>query len=154
MTKHEQQRETLNRLQAALAAEDDLIAALATVACELFHGFAHFHWVGFYRVVREKVLKIGPYQGTHGCATIPFDRGVCGACARTGQTQVVSDVSQVSHHIACSHTTCSEIVVPVRDAASRLVAVLDVDSNHHRAFDDTDVAFLEAVARLLAQRDW
>ena len=73
------------RVKDLIADETDLIAVMATVACELHHAFDYFDWTGFYRVVAPGLLKIGPYQGTHGCLTIPFERGVCGAAARLRQ---------------------------------------------------------------------
>jgi L-methionine (R)-S-oxide reductase len=151
MSKSSHQQEVLTRLRAALADEPDRIAVMATVACELFHEFDHFDWVGFYRVVDSRTLKVGPYQGSHGCTTIPFDRGVCGACARTRRLQLVNDVSQAPHHIACSSTTQSELVVPVLDVDGTLIAVLDVDSDQRNAFDDSDVRFLQEVAGLCAR---
>jgi len=145
MTKTEQYEQTLPHLRALIEGEADEIALMATVACELHHGLAHFDWTGFYRVVAPGVLKVGPYQGGHGCLTIPFERGVCGQCAREGKTQVVPDVTKLPYHIACSSSTRSEIVVPVLDAAGRVRAVLDVDSDTLGAFDETDVRFLEEV---------
>jgi GAF domain-containing protein len=127
------------------AGEADAIAVMATFVCELHHGLEHFDWTGFYRVVAPGVLKVGPYQGGHGCLTIPFDRGVCGKCAREGRTQIVDDVTQVPYHIACASSTRSEIVVPVFDAAGRVRAVLDVDSDRPAAFDATDARYLEEV---------
>jgi L-methionine (R)-S-oxide reductase len=148
MGKSSLQQEVLGRLRAALAGEEDLIAAMATAACELYHAFDHFDWVGFYRAIDDNTLKIGPYQGTHGCTTIRFDQGVCGACARTQQTQLVNDVALAPHHIACSNTTQAELVVPLLNAQGAVIAVLDVDSNQLNAFDESDVRFLEAVAVL------
>ena len=58
--------------------EDDVIALMATVVCELHHSDDRFDWTGFYRVTSTEMLKIGPYQGGHGCLQIPFTRGVCG----------------------------------------------------------------------------
>jgi GAF domain-containing protein len=75
------------------------------------------------------VLKLGPYQGEHGCLIIPFDKGVCGAAARNWQTQIVDDVQQFDGHIACAASTQSELVIPVFDRNQNLVAVLDVDSD-------------------------
>ena len=124
--------------------EDDPIALMATVTCELHHHFAHFHWTGFYRVVGTEVLKIGPYQGGHGCLVIPFSRGVCGAAARSGQTQLVSDVEAFPGHIACAASTRSEIVVPVY-SSGRVIAVFDVDSNDPDAFDEDDRDALESI---------
>ncbi|MBP7000969.1 GAF domain-containing protein [Amaricoccus sp.] len=140
------------RIDALVAGEDDPVALMATVACELFHGVEGFDWVGFYRVVAPEVLKIGPYQGGHGCLVIPFARGVCGAAAREGRTQVVRDVDAFPGHIACAASTRSEIVVPVHDAAGRLIAVLDVDSDTPAAFDEADAVALEAIVRAVFAR--
>ncbi len=93
------------------------------------------------------LLKVGPYQGGHGCLRITFDRGVCGACARSGEVQVVPDVGLFPDHIACSSSTRREIVLPVRDGAGWLIAVLDVDSDREAAFDARDA---EGLALILA----
>ena len=71
---------TLAKTIAALTeGETDEVALMATVACEVHHSDDRFDWTGFYRVVAPELLKIGPYQGGHGCLQIPFSRGVCGA---------------------------------------------------------------------------
>lgn len=125
--------------------EDDVVALMATLACELHHADDRFDWTGFYRVVAPELLKIGPYQGGHGCLTIPFSRGVCGAAARTGEVQVVDDVDAFPGHIACASSTRSEIVLPVRDSAGHLVAVLDIDSDQPGAFTQEDARGLETI---------
>lgn len=137
-------------IQALIAGENDEIAVMSTVAAELNHAFPHFHWVGFYRVIRPGILKVGPYQGGHGCLTIPFDRGVCGRCATERTTQVIEDVTRVPHHIACSGSTRSEIVVPVIDHHGGLRAVLDIDSDDHAAFDTVDQTCLEQITSDMA----
>ena len=75
------------RLDALCAGEFDPVSLMATFACEVHHTLPQAHWTGFYRVVAPGLLKIGPYQGGHGCLAIPFDRGVCGAAARTGRSR-------------------------------------------------------------------
>jgi len=127
--------------------EDDVIAIMATVACELHHSDDRFDWTGFYRVTSPKMLKIGPYQGGHGCLRIPFSHGVCGAAARLGKTQLVPDVDAFVGHIACASSTLSEIVLPVWGKAGDLLAVLDIDSNQLDAFTQTDA---DALAEILA----
>jgi GAF domain-containing protein len=144
--KRQRYQQTGQNIRALIAGESDEIAVMATVAAELHHAFPHFHWVGFYRVVRRGLLKVGPYQGGHGCLTIPFERGVCGRCARDKTTQLVADVTQVPHHIACSSTTRSEIVVPVLDGRGEVRAVLDIDSDIPGAFDAVDQEELETMA--------
>jgi GAF domain-containing protein len=143
-------RTVRSNVRALLAHETDWIAALASVACELHHGFDHYDWTGFYRVVTAELLVIGPYQGTHGCLRIPFDRGVCGAAARTRVTQRVDRVADHPDHIACSASTRSEIVVPVLAPDGGVLAVLDVDSDLEAAFTDVDQAELEHVCRELS----
>jgi GAF domain-containing protein len=125
--------------------ETDQIALMATLACEVHHADARFDWTGFYRVVGPELLKIGPYQGGHGCLTIPFSRGVCGAAARTGAVQLVPDVEAFADHIACSSSTRSELVLPVRDGAGRLIGVFDIDSDQPDAFGDADATALQAI---------
>jgi L-methionine (R)-S-oxide reductase len=125
--------------------ETDTVALMATVVCELHHNHPMADWTGFYRVVSPDLLKIGPYQGGHGCLVIPFSRGVCGAAARTGQVQNVPDVDAFSDHIACSSSTRSELVLPVRNANGRLLGVLDLDSDTPAAFTPEDEAWLVAL---------
>jgi len=125
--------------------ETDEVALMATVACELHHADDRFDWTGFYRVTQPGILKIGPYQGGHGCLVIPFARGVCGAAARTGEVQLVDDVNAFDGHIACASSTQSEIVLPVRNAAGQVIAVLDIDSNRPAAFTQDDATQLAAI---------
>lgn len=125
--------------------ETDTVALMATVVCEVHNGHPLSDWTGFYRVVAPELLKIGPYQGGHGCLVIPFSRGVCGAVARSGQALIVPDVDAFADHIACSSTTRSELVLPVRNGAGRLLGVLDLDSNTPAAFTETDRTRLEGI---------
>jgi GAF domain-containing protein len=140
------------RIDALLEDETDWVAAMATVACELHHSFAHYDWTGFYRAVGDDHLIVGPYQGPHGCLHIDFERGVCGAAARTRETQLWPDVSEAPDHIACQSSTQSEIVVPIVTPDDRLLAVLDVDSDTLGAFDETDREYLEALCQSLGEQ--
>ena len=127
--------------------EGDPIALMATIACELHHSDDRFDWTGFYRVTAPEMLKIGPYQGGHGCLQIPFSRGVCGAAARLNETQLVDDVDAFPGHIACASSTRSEIVLPVHNKTGEVIAVLDIDSNQPAAFTQKDADALEAILR-------
>ena len=138
-------REVVARIGLLLDGETDWVAAMATVASELHAAFEHYDWTGFYRVVAPELLKIGPYQGGHGRLVIPFSRGVCGACARTGEVQLVADVEAFPGHIACAASTRSEIVLPVRDSQGTLIAVFDIDSDRPAAFTAEDAAELSRI---------
>lgn len=133
------------RCAALTEGESDEIALMATLACEIHQSDARFDWTGFYRVTAPGVLKIGPYQGGHGCLTIPFERGVCGAAARERDVQIVDDVDAFPGHIACSSSTKSELVLPVTGPGGRLVGVLDIDSDRPAAFDRADADGLAAI---------
>ena len=138
-------QQVITKLRAICAGESDHVTLMAVVAGELFHAVDGFDWVGFYRVVAPGVLKLGPYQGGHGCLVIPFDKGVCGAAAREKQTQIVNDVHQFDGHIACAASTQSELVIPVFDKGHDLVAVLDIDSDQPAFFSRQLAAQLETI---------
>jgi len=90
---------------------------------------------------------VGPFQGLPACVRIALDKGVCGAAARTRETQRVADVHAFPGHIACDAASRSELVVPlVRDGA--LIGVFDVDSPVPDRFDVEDQVGLERIAAL------
>ena len=126
----------VEQVDAVLAGIDDPVAAMATVSCLVHHAFGHL-WTGFYRVVEpDRLLRVGPYQGTLGCLEIAFGKGVCGTAAAERRTVVVEDVHAFPGHIACDARSRSEIVVPVVDRDGALLAVFDVDSERPATFDD------------------
>ncbi|WP_417491188.1 GAF domain-containing protein [Maricaulis sp.] len=138
------------QIASVIAGETSVTARYASAACLLREAFgARFFWTGFYVVdpLKPDELVVGPYQGTLGCLRIPFGRGVCGAAAATGETQLVSDVHAFPGHIACDSRSNSEIVVPVFGPDGVLAAVLDIDSTEFGAFDLEDQAGLEAICR-------
>ncbi len=147
MDKADQYAAVAKEIAAVLEGEPNITARMATVSNMLHHAFDHYFWTGFYLVDPEKPdeLVIGPYQGTLGCLRIPFGKGVCGTAAASGETQIVDDVHAFPGHIACDARSASEIVVPVRDGAGRLIAVFDVDSDRKAMFTEADKNGLETI---------
>ena len=141
--------EVADEIASVLDGEPNLTARMATVASMLANSFEHYFWTGFYVVDpdRPRELVVGPYQGSLGCLRIAFGRGVCGAAAETGQTQLVADVHAFPGHIACDSRSESEIVVPVFDATGTLLAVFDVDSDRPAAFDAIDQDGVERILK-------
>lgn len=133
--------EALPQILAAIAGETDAVALQSTLACLLWETMVQTSWCGFYRRIAETTLAVGPYQGTMGCLRIDFARGVCGACARTREAQLVPDVEQFPGHIACDGATRSELVLPVI-AGGELRAVLDLDARTLAAFDPAEARLL------------
>lgn len=133
------------QVRAVLEGIDDEIAAMATMSAMIHNAFGHL-WTGFYRVVvPNRLLRVGPYQGTLGCLEIDFGRGVCGTAAQTGETQLVEDVMTFPGHITCDARSRSEIVVPVFNRDDDLIAVLDIDSDQVAAFSDEDRVGLQSL---------
>ncbi|ABG29764.1 GAF domain-containing protein [Roseobacter denitrificans] len=144
---------TLAKTIAALTeGETDVIALMATVACEIHHCDDRFDWTGFYRVTGPQMLKIGPYQGGHGCLVIPFSRGVCGAAARTREIQLIEDVDAFPGHIACASSTRSELVLPVENARGALLGVFDIDSDQPAAFEQRDADEIDDILKAVFGR--
>ena len=134
------------QIAAVTESESDAIANMANIAAMIHQTFG-FWWTGFYRVVGEE-LVLGPFQGPLACSRIAYGRGVCGTAWKEQRTQVVPDVEQFPGHIACSSASKSEIVVPLfKDG--KVVAVLDIDSEHLATFDETDRQWLERIMELL-----
>jgi GAF domain-containing protein len=138
-------------IESVLDGVHDEIAAMATMASLIHHGFG-FLWTGFYRVVEpDRLLRVGPYQGSLGCLEIEFGKGVCGTAASERRTVLVPDVGAFPGHIVCDAEARSEIVVPVLAGDDRLLAVLDIDSAELETFDDEDRRGLERVVRWFAR---
>ncbi|MCV7226935.1 GAF domain-containing protein [Mycolicibacterium komossense] len=143
-SKTEQYQDLTQQATALIDGEHDRIANAANVSSLVYHSLPDLNWVGFYFFDGTE-LVVGPFQGQPACVRISLDRGVCGAAARTGQTQRVDDVHAVADHIACDANTNSELVVPlIQDG--KLIGVFDLDSPLPSRFDDDDQRGLEAIA--------
>lgn len=153
LTKSERYARFLPDYRLLIEGETDHISLLANTAAALHDAFGFF-WVGFYLVHDPEWLHLGPFQGPVACTRIKNGRGVCGTAWQQAHTIVVPDVEQFPGHIACSSLSRSEIVVPLLHPNGTTVGVLDIDSTHLSAFDDTDREGLEQVVRaLMAQWD-
>ena len=138
--------DAIRQLDSLLAGESHVIMKMATINCVLREALPYYFWVGFY-LVHDGELVVGPYQGTLGCLHISYDRGVWGATARTGATQIVPDVEKFPGHIACDSNSRSEICVPFYDNAGCLIEAFDVDSTELDSFDAIDESFLSQIMR-------
>jgi L-methionine (R)-S-oxide reductase len=148
--KAEQYAQLLAQARALMADEPDRIANAANLSALVYSALPGLNWVGFYFFDGTE-LVVGPFQGLPACVRIPLDKGVCGAAARTGQTQRIDDVHAFPGHIACDSASNSELVVPLLAADGRLLGVFDLDSPQHARFDADDQAGLEALAAAFVQ---
>ena len=134
------------QLESLLADERDFIANASQFSAFLFHPLEDLHLAGFY-LNRNEELVLGPFQGQIACVRIPFGRGVCGAAAKSRETQRVEDVHAFAGHIACDSASNSELVVPlIKDG--RLIGVLDLDSPSVGRFSEQDQQGVEALVEI------
>jgi GAF domain-containing protein len=146
MEKAEKYSTLIKEAESLIDKSVDDIANMANLS-RLLHDHLHHHWIGFYRVVGDK-LQLGPYNGPIACTSIVKGKGVCGHSWLHKKTYIVDDVHQFDGHIACSPLTNSEIVVPcIRN--NEIYAVLDIDSTHSGMFDGDDQYYLEKIVALL-----
>jgi L-methionine (R)-S-oxide reductase len=143
-TKPEQYGQLLQQTRALLHGERDRIANAANLSALLYNALPQLNWAGFYFYDGHE-LVVGPFQGLPACVRIPLDKGVCGAAARSRQTQRVADVHAFPGHIACDSASRSELVVPLF-RNDTLIGVLDLDSPVVDRFDVEDQVGLEAIA--------
>jgi L-methionine (R)-S-oxide reductase len=126
---------------------DDVLRAVVAV---LHDRFEHYSWVGIY-LLEGQELVLGPWKGPEATehVRIPVGRGICGAAAASGRTEVVDDVDSDPRYLACFASTRAEIVVPIV-YEGRVVGEIDIDSDRRAAFDEHDHQFLERVALLIS----
>ena len=141
----ERYAQLLAQARALLHGERDRIANAANLSALVYRALPDLNWVGFYFFDGTE-LVVGPFQGLPACVRIPLDKGVCGAAARTRQTQRVDDVHAFPGHIACDSASRSELVVPLVAADGALVGVFDLDSPRPARFTADDQQGLEAIA--------
>ena len=140
----EQYAQLVAQARALLHGERDRVANAANLSALVYHALPDLNWAGFYFFDGAE-LVVGPFQGQPACVRIPLDRGVCGAAARSGQTQRIEDVEAFPGHIACDAASRSELVVPLFHGGA-LVGVFDLDSPVPGRFDVEDQRGLEEIA--------
>jgi L-methionine (R)-S-oxide reductase len=135
------------QLQDLLKDKPNAIARMATITAVLHHKMNYFFWTGFY-LLDDGELIVGPYQGSLACIKLKKNTGVCWAAINQERTVIVPDVHQFPGHIACDSRSNSEIVVPLKDNAGKIIGVLDVDSKELNSFDEIDAEWLDKILKL------
>ena len=117
----------------------------------LYENFEKYNWLGIY-FVKENNLILGPWKGKLATehTKIPIGKGICGSAAKSGTTEIISDVSADKRYLACFISTRSEIVIPIKKN-KRVIGEIDIDSDIPDAFKREDAVFLEKIADMLAK---
>ena len=149
--KNELYEKAINEIRERVKGVDSVVPRMATMTSVLKSAIPYYFWCGFY-FAEENEMIIGPYQGSTACPNIAYT-GVCGTSARKKETVIVPDVHDFPGHIACDERANSEIVVPLFDNKGRVIAVFDVDSTAHNAFDEIDRKYLEEMMPILLEKE-
>ena len=136
------------QLKDLLVKSDDIDARMATIVAVLHHKMESFFWTGFY-CLKKSELIVKTYQGQVACQVLKKNTGVCWAGIKQGKTIIVPNVHLFPGHIACDSRSKSEIVVPLKNTAGKIIGVLDVDSTSLNTFDQTDAEYLEKIVALI-----
>ncbi|CUM68493.1 uncharacterized protein PRCAT00006218001 [Priceomyces carsonii] len=152
LSKEEVLESVVESYKALSSDTDNWVANLSNCSSLIWHGYHSLkipvNWSGFYVLLNERELILGPFQGKVACQLIKFGKGVCGTAASSQETQLVPDVERYPGHIACDGDTKSEIVVPlIKDG--KTIGVLDIDCLATGGFDETDKKYLEQLADLI-----
>jgi putative methionine-R-sulfoxide reductase with GAF domain len=81
---------------------------------------------------------------------MPVGNWVSGFAAKSGRTEIVSDVSKDRRYLQCFANTKSEIAVPITHEG-RVVGGLDIDGDLVNAHSSVDREFLEALAQKISK---
>ena len=119
----------------------------ARLIAEAIRSARGYRWVGIYEVTKEEIAAVG-WTGTEAPThpRFPITQGLYGAAVESRAPVVVGDVREDPRYLTTFGSTRSEIVVPVMDAAGRVTGLIDVESEHHNAFHDEDMQFLQSCA--------
>ncbi len=139
--------ELLSQAEALVTGIDYDITILSNISALLNEYLDTINWVGFY-LLKDNVLKLGPFQGKVACMVIPLNKGVCGFCATKRESIVVKDVHEFKGHIACDSRSQSEICIPIM-IHNEFYGLLDIDSPITNRFDDNDRKNLEKLVVIL-----
>ena len=145
----EKAKELLTQVEQVVLATNG--AEVRQKVVKLLNQVPTYNWVGIY-LLRGADLHLSAWAGPAATVhtVIPVGKGVCGWAAKSGKTDIVSDVSKDPRYLECFANTKSEIVVPVH-LEGKVVGEIDIDSDELNAHSSVDREFLEAVASKIAR---
>ncbi len=124
---------TAKRIAEAIAAERD------------------YRWVGLYEVTPTEIGMIACTGATPPAfPRFPVSKGLCGSAVATRSVVNVGNVQEDPRWLTTFGTTRSEIIVPIFSAVeSRVIGLIDVESDCLNAFTMDDERFLNSCAPFL-----
>lgn len=93
----------------------------------------------------EVAARIGSTIEPEGARLWPVDRGVIGRCFRTGEPQLITDVSRDPDYAPVNPSVRAELAVPIR-GRERVFGVLNLEADNPAAFDELNRLLLRTLA--------
>lgn len=137
----------LQEVRAAVAEKTELVDVFRTIVDEVAEAFGYGQ-VGLYLIERDHLVLQHQVGFEHVFATMPLHRGVIGRAIRTGEAQLVRDVSADPDYVPAISDVRSEICCPFL-AGDRVAGVLNVESRHGRTLTEDDLAVLCEISGFL-----
>jgi putative methionine-R-sulfoxide reductase with GAF domain len=106
----------LDQIAHVLSSHDSRTKKAERIA-ECIRQAGRYRWVGLYEADHKEITVIawsGPDAPTYPC--FPVTQGLSGDAVRLGTTIVVGNVKEDPRYLTTFENTCSEIVVPIKDA--------------------------------------
>jgi L-methionine (R)-S-oxide reductase len=118
---------------------------------EMIRAARNYRWVGIYKIAnKEFIIMTESGNDPPAYPRFPITQGLCGAALESGEPIVVGDVRKDPRYLPASHTTRSEVIVPMINEHKQTVGMLDAESDKLNAFGDEDRKFLQRAAGLIA----
>jgi len=117
---------------------------------EMIRAARDYRWVGVYKIIKDEFVilaETGQEPATY--PRFPVSQGLCGAALESGKPIIVGDVHKDPRYLPTFHTTCSEIVVPIRNDHRHILGMMDVESDQLNAFAEEDQEFLQRAGGLI-----
>jgi L-methionine (R)-S-oxide reductase len=110
----------------------------------------HYRWVGLYEVTSTEIgMIVCTGSAPPEFPRFSVSRGLCGAAVATKAVVNVGNVQEDPRWLTTFGSTRSEIIAPVLAGDSRVVGLIDVESDSLNAFTDRDEQFLLACAKII-----
>lgn len=124
-------------------------APLSEVA-KLLKGSRKYFAVTIYLSAGDRLVRAASAGPASRCQSMRVGEGNVGEAARTRASKIVPDVSRDPQYVKVFPETRSELVMPIK-IATRVIGVMDVESDRLGAFSYKDRVLLQKVATVLAK---
>lgn len=150
-TRYRSAQDLISSLKVVLASNPRANAneVLEEVVDQLYRGRGYF-WIGIYLAAGDQVIRQCFRGPVPPCHSFSLRVGNVGTAGQTGITKVIPDVSSDPTYSMCFLETKSELVQPIR-IGSRILGVIDVESDRLDSFSSQERVLIEQTAKLLAR---